>query len=279
MEILYCIIEQTDDGKALRSWQQTCSTFKDFVECRNWYVRTVSGNQILVRGAIRFRSPSQSLLQSEPPLDNGRIMTLHLTTSYGTPARMEGERGYSLVALSIARMLDGGTRSIPCLKTFIQQGVLWQDAVGKIVDKWQHLSVLEVRCGTHHTAKSYRKKIVDKLETCPAAGLWLKFEGLSQLEGLRRLCVSCLLPGEGRGLAKAVRELRYLEVLHLTVAGPDYPFYLGHEEAPQVSPLDKFLECVYPSPRQTGHEGFGSGPTCGFPTSLRELSLIDETSR
>ncbi len=177
---------------------------------------------------------------------------------------MEGERGHTLVALSIARLLDGGTRSIPCLKTFIQQRVLWQDAVDKIVDKWKNLSVLEVRCGTHHTAKSYRKEIVDKLETRPAAGLWLKFEGLSQIEGLQRLCVSCLLPGEGRGLAKAVKELRYLEVLHLTVAAPDYPFYLGHEEAPQVSPLDEFWNVSTRLRDKRGTKDSGAGPLMGF---------------
>jgi len=153
VEILYCVIEQTDDRKTLGSWKQTCSTFKEFVESRHWYALNVSGNQILVRGAIKFRPPSQILFETEPSLENNRIKTLHLTTSYGTPAGMEGERGDTLIALSIARMIAAGTKSIPSIKTVIQKGVLWQDALDQIVSKWKSLSVLQVRYGTHHTTK------------------------------------------------------------------------------------------------------------------------------
>ncbi|MCJ1248673.1 hypothetical protein MMC30_005891 [Trapelia coarctata] len=276
-DILYCIIDQTDDRKTLGNWMRTCKALRQIVGLKIW------SEVLFLCGFFKARLRSGSFIRLKAgyrvlPLEDDRVKTLYLSGFYALPPRVDGEMAHMLVSEKVAQTINAGLRNLSLTKAIVQKGVLWQDFIDRIARE-SRLSTLKIRGGNFRPAKR-TTVTVDflQLQVCHASGLRLKFEGLAFVSTLRRLSISCLLPGEGHGLAGAVKRLSNLEVLRLQVATPDYPFYLGQEDVPEVSPLDEFLRRIYLCPTKTGHLGFGGGPTYGFPLSLRELALVDRTS-
>ena len=276
-EILCCIIDQTDDQKTLQSWMRTCKSLRKIVGSRIWSEIHFSGGS--------FRWPrgrgSYVWLKHDPrelPLEGDHVKTLSLFCYYARPPSVDGKMAHMVVSERIAQTIDDGFRHLSLPRAILQTGVLWQDFIDRIVRK-SRLRTLKIRGGTFPPTKIIPILDYSPLQVRHAAGLRLKFEGLGMVPSLRCLWICCLLPGEGHGLATAVKRLSNLELLRIQVATKHYPFYLGPDEVPEVSPLDEFFKYMYPCPRRTGHHGFESGPTYGFPTSLRKLGLVDTVTR
>lgn len=275
-EILYCIVHQTNDGKTLGSWMRTSRALRRAVGSRIW------SEVLFSNGSFRWHCRPGRFIRlkidgMELPLGDDRVKTLYLSCYYARPPKVDNEMAYTIVSEKVHESINRGFRNLSFPRGIVQKRVLWQDFIDRIVRE-SRLGTLKIRGGTFPPANRMPTVNCPTLQVRPAAGLRLKFEGFALLTSLRCLSISCLLPGEGHGLATAVKRLSNLEVLRVQVATKDYPFYLGQEEVPEISPLDEFLRYVYPCPSQTGHHGFGSGPTYGFLTSLRELGLIDVTS-
>jgi len=109
----------------------------------------------------------------------------------------------------------------------------------------------------------------------PRSDLQLDFGILEKLTHLQVLRLANLLPGEGRSLGKAVQNLHNLKELKITVASLNNAFHHAQDIGSRISPIDDFMESVFPQSSEGDSEQNRTG---GLPRSLTNFMLMDRYS-
>ena len=149
--------------------------------------------------------------------------------------------------------------SLTHLSELFVDGVLLQD----ILDCLARLKTLRALKLRKSCAIGFDKDVAYLAAT---SFLCMKWDGLSQLEILRKLEVYQLLPDEGASFAEALKSLTHLERLLVSAAESPSDMYEYMEP-----PLWNFLQAVFPDTPTLDNPS----QTCLLPRSLKSLVLVD----
>lgn len=273
-ELIETIILNTDHLHTLYNWRQTCKEVRGLVNRHPALMYTL--REARLRG--RHQSDGVAHKRQRFTSNSASYTVLRLDFQFGrSPFKTQAEMVASRRVMEMLSVLLSSMRQI---RQLYHKGVLYQDFLGPITgcDTLKRIVLREghVRnrgqCGQcYHDAAVIHPAMPPRLPS----DLLLDFGPLEKLARLQVLNVFSLLPGEGRGLGKAVQSLQNLEELHISAARRDHIFHRFHATSSWVSPIDDFMEATFPSRSKGDAEIHG---TSGLPNRLRSLILTDKYS-
>ena len=268
------ILHMTTDIGTLYSWRQTCRYLNQAAN-RELYERYII-DEAMLRHNLEF-SPLHTFLNPEnssnpkAPL----VKTLRLDWRFGDKGRFSHPPIFSDHLVQALEMAVPAMSSLECID---HSGTIYQESLEPLLVA-KSLQVLGLRTGEFRDrcVTWWNSRRGRALIAKPADELKLNLSVLQKLARLRYLAIENLLPGEGRGLGLALKELHHLRDLEVMAAELKHAYYTVNPHKRGFSPIDELLQEVFPEDTESGFQN--TEELSGFPRTLKALHIMDRYSK